>query len=222
MKRTKLVIMDAHFNTAGWLGALFSKVSVFQKLSDIDCHTVVAFEGGTDIRPGFYGQLPGYHTQPPHKYRDDLENEAFRKAVRVDAGIVGICRGAQLACALSGGSLIQHVTGHVCSTGHFMATKDSHHFAVTSHHHQMMYPFDMKEDEFELIGWAASRDHPRPMFLSDRYLGADDRDHFPPDTEPEIVWFPVTQSIAIQGHPEWATPNGMYQNYCRDLVRKYL
>jgi hypothetical protein len=35
----------------------------------------------------------------------------------------------------------------------------------------------------------------------------------------EIVWFPKTRSLAIQGHPEYfQSPNALFVLYCRYLV----
>lgn len=220
MIRDTLLVLDANFKTARWLGQLFSKVETYQRLSQVKPGCVLAFEGGNDIHPSFYNQKAGFHTQTANFKRDSIEYEAFKKAVKVKAGIVGICRGAQLACALSGGSLIQHVTGH--HGDHWIATEDKqHNFIVTSSHHQMMYPFDLKDEEYSLLAWS-SNSQAGNVPRSDVYLGEDDMIVQIPDKEPEVVWFPKTRSIAIQGHPEWATHNGVYQRYCRDLVTKYL
>lgn len=214
MERKKLLILDCHFGTAKWLGRLFSKVETYRKLAQITPDSVLAFEGGVDINTHFYKQKKGWFTQDPSFQRDTIEGSAFKRAVEKGAGIVGICRGAQLATALSGGSLIQHVTGHGVS--HYIKTsQDNHNFSVTSSHHQMMNPFEMPEDDYELLAWSAE-----PQ--SDVYLNGEDETSFVPEKEPEVVWYKQTKALAIQGHPEWATEGGLYQQYCRKLVTQYL
>jgi hypothetical protein len=55
---------------------------------------------------------------------------------------------------------------------------------ATSTHHQMMYPYNVRN--FELIAWASTR-------LSDIYEMSGERDavtQLPQDREPEIVYYP--------------------------------
>ena len=51
--------------------------------------------------------------------------------------------------------------------------------------------------------------------------------------EPEIVWYPKTKGLCIQGHPEYMKPTTYFANgdvdqensfvaYSRYLIRKYL
>jgi hypothetical protein len=40
--------------------------------------------------------------------------------------------------------------------------------------------------------------------------------------EPEIVYFPQTRFLAIQGHPEWMSAQPGFRKLCVDLVREYL
>lgn len=219
MKRDTLLILDSGFQTARWLGQLFPKVERYNRLAQIGPNCVLAFEGGVDISPRLYGQRSGFHTQDASYQRDDIERHAMMKAIKVKAGIVGICRGAQLACAMSGGTLIQHVTGH--HGNHWIRTKDNHNFLVTSSHHQMMNPFDLPDADYELLGWT-SNGTGKTWAASSMYLGEDDETVMIPEKEPEVVFFRKTQAIAIQGHPEWAKHDGVMQTYCRDIIKKHL
>ncbi len=68
--------------------------------------------GGADLDPARYGQpLAGAEDIEPD--RDALEAEAW--AVAADRGlpVLGLCRGLQAINVFSGGSLLQHVPGHV-------------------------------------------------------------------------------------------------------------
>jgi gamma-glutamyl-gamma-aminobutyrate hydrolase PuuD len=104
---------------------------------------IVIFHGGVDINPALYNDRPHPMTQKPNTPRDIIEVECMKKALEVGAFIYGICRGAQLACALNGGKLNQHITGHTGSNH----SLDQLPFKSNSCHHQAMLP----EGNFEVI-----------------------------------------------------------------------
>ena len=91
---------------------------------------------------------------------------------------------------------------------------------ATSSHHQMLNLTSLVEHEdYEMLAWAEDSDG---LPLSGQYLGADDITSIVPPVEPEAVFFPKTNALAIQGHPEWAFGMPAYLAYCRDLVKTYL
>ena len=220
--RDTLIVVDASFKTSRVFASLFRNASLFTSLRQIDEFSVVCFEGGTDINPMLYGAAKNSWTQNPDVGRDKTEANIFKRCMQTGAAVLGICRGAQLACALSGGTLIQHVTGHE-NGSHSMfignAVKQEHWndkvISTTSCHHQMMYPFDMAPEDFSVLAWA---EKPR----SQCYWEEKGETLRIPPVEPEVVWFPKTRSIAIQGHPEWAEMGGDYMRYSCDLVRQFL
>ena len=111
--------------------------------------------GGEDISPGIYGQSPSRFTDArgqPSK-RDKEEMEWARLAIEKKIPIIGICRGAQLMCAVSGGSLIQHVSNHA-GPPHRLSTIDGKEIWTNSVHHQMMNPFKV---DHELIACAPEK-----------------------------------------------------------------
>ncbi len=150
--------------------------------------------------------------------RDQAEAKLFAKAVDAGLVILGVCRGAQLGCALSGGILIQDVSGH--GIDHMVTTIDGRSFRSSSLHHQMMYPWDV---EHELIAWC---NYPK----SEDYVGLTDieMEKWPTqqyDTkdlpiEPEIVWFPKTKCLGIQGHPEMMDSDCIFNQYLQNLVKE--
>ena len=166
---------------------------------------LLIFEGGVDISPSLYGELPHPQTQYANKNRDALECHVFDLARSLEIPMVGICRGAQLFTALLGGRLIQHVNGHlsdhkiVCN---YPKDSDSpaQYFQVTSCHHQMMVP----PKEHVLIGWSDGISSPTAKF------------------EPEIVYYPQAKALAIQSHPEWMDEYDPFVVYCRTLVNTLL
>jgi hypothetical protein len=173
---------------------------------------VVLFEGGTDVDPALYGQKLGSRTDNPDRRRDAREKNLFEEAQKVGAACIGVCRGAQLLTVLSGGKLVQHVTGH--GSPHMMITDKGQQIPVTSTHHQMCNPFDMPKEDVYFLGWAKDR-------LSKSYLDGDNKEVDVP-LEPEILWFPKTRSLAIQGHPEYVGKNTPFPIHCRKLVSMFI
>lgn len=182
-------------------------------LAEIDA---VVFWGGTDIHPSYYNekahprsQVAGLSAPPP---RDVFEWKMMLWCKMNDVPMIGVCRGAQLMCAFAGGSLIQHVDGH--HGDHNMITDDGRNMGTTSCHHQMMYPYDVNH---ELLAWAAPA-------LSRVYQdgGVHNITNMSDKREPEVVYFPDINGLAIQGHPEWAATSSPFNQYVLELVREKL
>lgn len=181
---------------------------------------VLLLEGSAaDVDPKFYGDSIGSFLSTPDTERDSRELAQLRRFTDIGAKVLGICKGAQLACVFAGGNLIQHVTGHGVWNGHQIVTDDGQYMLSSSVHHQMMDPFDLSDEQYKILAHT-----PRP--LSDRYLDGKDREYsFPLGckfVEPEIVWFPKIKALAIQGHPEYMKSDAPFVNHCRTLVERYL
>lgn len=179
---------------------------------DID---LVVFTGGADVSPRLYNEQKGKYTNINEK-RDKIEKDYFNAFKYIPK--LGICRGSQFLTVMNGGKLIQHVSGHTQS--HSMEMKDSpfsitQTFEITSTHHQMLFPFNLKN--YELIAWAKT-------FRSDTYLDGKDKEINLPKQflEPEIVYYPNTNSLAIQGHPEFESCPKSTSNMCKNLIHKFL
>lgn len=172
--------------------------------------------GGTDIHPSFYKAKPHRTNQTwgqhPSK-RDVFEWKAIKFCVHHEIPIIGICRGAQLLCAAAGGKLIQHVENHM--GWHSITFADGSTSTTNSLHHQMMYPFDVDHD---LIAWSSKR---LSACYEEEVVGVNNLTMLE-KPEPEIVWFPQLQGLAIQGHPEGYSPPPDFERLCCDLVEKYL
>lgn len=164
-----------------------------QNIEDAD---VVVLTGGADINPAIYGKEA--HPTSWWSERRDAEEIAGFKATRPDQIIVGICRGAQLSCALYGGILVQDVSGHAGCGQHRMANADGKTYPIVSIHHQMMYPWDLPEEDYDVLYWA---DHISSRYLGDGVSEAVVR----ANVEPEVAVFHregLPTCLAIQGHPE--------------------
>ncbi|MFF1543200.1 gamma-glutamyl-gamma-aminobutyrate hydrolase family protein [Streptomyces sp. NPDC058291] len=73
--------------------------------------------GGPDVEPGRYGARPDPRTGPPARERDAWELALIEAALSAGLPLLGICRGMQLLNVALGGTLTQHVEGHVEAVG---------------------------------------------------------------------------------------------------------
>lgn len=202
-----------------WYGAHHPFVHMFDRVEYVEDYSakltendVILFGGGADIWAHLYGQQPNrYNGTHAQTMRDINEEKLFKLGVEAGAKFLGICRGAQLLCALSGGSLIQHVTGHA-GEDHNMVTKDGELISVSSAHHQMLYPFNV---DHEMIAYSEER-------RSRCYLIEKEKDLGEIPVEPEVVYFPKTKALAIQYHPEFMDSTSRGVSYAQELVTQYL
>lgn len=189
------------------------------KISDADC---LMLTGGEDVNPATYGDPVGSQTYFSRRdgYEIDFVNQAEKKGIP----IIGICRGHQMLCALSGGKLIQDVTGHIGT--HSVDTYDGKTLQTSSLHHQMVR---LENVDHELLAWTKG--------LSIRYLDGNDQELYGHEfidnmtttggakvsthVEPEVVYFKKLRGLGIQGHPEMMRPNHAFVQWCLDQVRKY-
>lgn len=178
---------------------------------DLQPGDVLIVWGGEDISPALYNRPKSIHTgagdQP--SFRDQIEWNLMQRAKAIGIPIIGVCRGAQMLCALSGGYLIQDVTHHAGWGGHEVHTFDGKKLIVNSLHHQMMAPWQV---DHKLLAWSEKR--------STHYVDGHDRVDVP--NEPEFVYFPETRGYAIQWHPEYLdypVPSSVYAlNYIKESL----
>ena len=177
---------------------------------DID---LVLFTGGEDVNPAHYNENIGKYTHI-NSNRDKKEIDTFYR-FKGKSFLLGICRGNQLLTILSGGKLIQHVEGHC--RDHSMVLNNSLKYNITSSHHQMIYPFDLNEKDYELIAYSE-------YFQSNTYLNGDNEEIELSNNflEPEIVYYKKTNALCIQGHPEWNHCEKRTSQMCLNLIDKYL
>jgi len=177
---------------------------------DID---LVLFTGGEDVNPQYYNEQIGKYTHINNN-RDEKEIDTFHR-FRNHSFLLGICRGSQLLTVLSKGKLIQHVEGHC--RDHSMILNNKLRYTITSSHHQMLYPFNLKEKDYELVAYSE-------YFQSNTYLNGDNEEiELSKDfLEPEIVYYKNTNALCIQGHPEWSHCEKRTSQMCLNLIDKYL
>ncbi|MEE4542907.1 gamma-glutamyl-gamma-aminobutyrate hydrolase family protein [Streptomyces sp. V4-01] len=108
----------------------------------------VIVAGGPDVAPGLYGAARDPRTGPEAPARDAWESALLTAALRADRPLLGVCRGMQLLNVVRGGTLAQHIEGHLDAPGVFgtheiaatpgtlLASLLPDPVAVPTHHHQ--------------------------------------------------------------------------------------
>lgn len=177
--------------------ASFLKTKFRVKFTDNPYHAnIVLFPGGADVSPSLYGAKQHHTTYCD--IEQDLQHFNLFKLLKDNTDILklGICRGSQLLCVANGGKLIQNVNNHIGI--HNIINKKGNIFPITSTHHQMAFPFNLLSSEYEIMAWAEPK-------LSTIYEGDKiNIDKLEEDIfkEPEVTYYPITNSLGIQGHPE--------------------
>lgn len=193
------------------------KDSVVTSFEDAD---IVLAPGGSDLNPVVYGHSK-LSTTFVNSKSDSEELNLLDRAIFYNKFIIGICKSAQTLTALAGGWLIQDVDHH--HSHHEIETSDGKTFTVNSSHHQMCYPYDLPDEDYQLLGWAKG--------ISSKYIiqnnknywedlyGQVDGGYF---KEPEVVYYPGIKGLAVQFHPEYTSAPKEANEWLNQLVIKLL
>lgn len=185
---------------------------IVYKVSDAQ---LVVFTGGEDVDPSLYG-CDKHPSTFSNLNRDLYEQDIFKQVNPEKQVCLGICRGSQFLCVMNGGKLVQDVTNHALGTTHAI-TNGNLIYQITSTHHQMQYPFDLKVFDYDLLYLSYN--------IGSYYYEGDKIDPYKIEgKEPEIVLYHkqgFPKCLAVQGHPEMI-PNSqvakMINNLITDLV----
>lgn len=174
-----------------------------------DAKGYLLLHGGEDISPSIYNEKNSRFCHAPSvpSNRDKAEIALVKRARDLDLVILGICRGAQLLCALDGGKLVQHIIGHH-DHEHIVQIPDTGITLGKSNtaHHQMMVPRQSKMTQ--ILGVVP---HGVMGYSEDNTI----RDY----TEvPEIVSFSKLKGFGVQFHPEWMKPDDAIVKWCRNYI----
>lgn len=193
--------------------SLFADQDGFQVHGTGDDFDLVCFTGGTDVDPDVYGAKRHPYTSDPDTGRDRFEVALYHHCIGRNIPMVGICRGAQLLTVLSGGRLFQHVNNHERSheaVVQYPGEEGTETMIVTSSHHQMM---DLSgHTNVRVLGWS------KP--LSSTYENGDGvlPKSLWPSRDIEIAYFPLTNALCHQPHPEWMDQAAPYRQFFFDTV----
>ena len=187
---------------------IFDTVKDIINPKDLEVGDVLMLWGGQDIGTTLYGQQPNrYTTQGMPSKRDVDEIELIKAATRLDIPIIGVCRGAQLLTALTGGTLVQHVADH--GRSHAILCHDTGKtIRVNSAHHQVCQPVMPAEILASSMEPVAAYDKDSKEFMLQEV--------------PEVIHFPQIRAIGIQFHPEWTDCSREAINYAAECIQEYL
>lgn len=183
-----------------------STLLCLEEVHDIDDNPdVILYLGGTDVNPSLYGEKPLTTTQRPHLIRDAKEIYDYNMGLEWSAINIGICRGAQFLNVMNGGKLWQHVTDHQGNHPVELKGPDKYQGYVqtlSSDHHQLIIPpRNGNEKHNPYVITATSNVKPKHWFNNSKERNI-------PRVEIEGIWFPNTNSLGVQWHPQWDTASG--------------
>jgi gamma-glutamyl-gamma-aminobutyrate hydrolase PuuD len=182
-KRTVYVIGGSK-DYANWMQAKI--------INDMEKADLVVLTGGEDVDPSWY-KKDAHPFTSSNIERDYFEVKEFQKALKLKKHMIGICRGAQLMCVMNGGILVQHQANpYFLHRLHTFDDKEG--ILTTSLHHQAAFPFDLPKDRCKILAWTNG--------ISSFHYSQSWREELNPPQECEIVFYPESRCLGIQGHPE--------------------
>lgn len=210
MKKAKVYVQGRSFNEM--TASVFRSEGSYEIVNDLTKSDIVVWTGGEDINPVLYGEKPIHGTH--FTRRDIADVEAIETAVSLNKFLVGICRGAQLLNVIpNGGSMWQDCDRHNSGPHTTFDCVSGTWIETNSVHHQQM----RVTDKAEIIAWAAESNYKKSEKESWR------RDFkktlLEKDKDVEACWYPDTQSLLVQWHPEFGHPETT--RYFHFLMDKY-
>lgn len=198
---TKLNVFITHRAFYNYIMNLFIKYD-FNIVNDVDDADVIVFSGGADINPFLYNN----HRHPTTSFVDWYDTEEvgyYHRAQELGIPCVGICRGAQLLCALNNGELWQDVNGHANGDHEAFTFGTNIPVLVSSMHHQMLKLTNQTNEHIMLLVSHISTRKEAMSQLEDTskvvkkvVLEGEVEDDI------EAIFFPSTNSLCFQAHPE--------------------
>ena len=172
---------------------------------------LIILTGGEDVDPSLYKE--DVHPTTGYNTARDIDEMAIWNDIKSNNPNVltlGICRGSQLGCVMSGGKLVQHMNHPYM---HMVKTPEGKEYEVTSTHHQMQYPFNLNEEDYKIMASCEITKHTYADGIPEGMKN--------PPVDPEIVFYPKTKILAVQGHPEMV-PNSEFAEEVNKLVNELL
>lgn len=175
---------------------------------------IIVWNGGEDIATNIYLEEPVMRGIPLHRSPRDIDEIALFDEYKRDKSklLIGICRGAQLLNCLNGGSLYQDVDGHN-RTHDMIDLRTKEVISVTSTHHQQMRP---APKDGIVVGVSSCSTYKDCMDGVTHHSTTQDLVN---GVDVEIMWYPKTNTLCIQGHPEYV-PGSRFAKYTSELIKE--
>lgn len=180
MQRRQSELYGACLSLAGGAGALYTQGGAAQLAGRFDG---LLLAGGGDPHPALYGQKRESDTLSIDPIRDAEEQALLEAFMARHKPVLGVCRGVQMLNVCCGGTLHQHVEGHMdgchgVSCIAELAALIGASPTVNSYHHQTI---DRIAPGFRVAARAA-------------------------DNTIEALWHRTQPILGVQWHPERMTP----------------
>lgn len=197
--------------------ALFQNTYGFERTHDPAEADIIIWNGGADIGTSIYGETPVDRRIPYEKSIRDLEEIALFDKYKDDSAklLIGICRGSQLLNCLNGGKLYQDVNGHASGDHLMFDIRTEDVIRITSTHHQQMRP---NLDTGVVLAIASES---TAKNCQDGITHYERSRLLSKGQDVEVVWYPNTRTLCIQGHPEYV-PGTKFSDYTLGLVKEFL
>ncbi len=197
VKSRRIFVVGGDIGYSNWMEA----TGIVASLDEAD---LVVFTGGEDVSPHLYNKQKHPLTSN-NPARDEREQIMFKQAVGMGKPMVGICRGAQFLCVMSGGELIQHQdNNNFIHPIHTDKLNPDEVIYITSTHHQAMYPWMVKN--WNLLGWTKDMlTYHYGENVNDELVRIDGKGKYVAPArgrEVEVAHFADSNCLCIQGHPE--------------------
>lgn len=201
-----MILYSPDYENNPFLG--FKKTMLVEKQADIKKDGCLLLWGGEDIAPSIYGEKPNkyVYVKSPSD-RDTFEMSLILHCIKNNIPMIGICRGAQLLCAVAGGKLAQHIEGHGRSHAVTLHDEGDVEIYCNSSHHQMMLPPSSAVVLASAKGTTGLNQHNEAV------------KH---ERVNEVVWFPSINALGIQPHPEWSNCSQDFIDYCNRKIKQYI
>lgn len=187
---------------------IFQNVVYVNSINEVKDADALVLWGGEDIGTEIYGQKANHYVFRTKKSERDIKEIAMvREAIKNQIPIIGICRGAQLLCALAGGSLVQHIGGHGHTHDVTLHDEENKVIQCNSSHHQMMLPPPNAKILATSKETSGVGQHNELLRIPKVF---------------EVVYFPNMKGLGIQPHPEWTSCPQEFINYCVRKIKEYL
>lgn len=205
MSKRVLIVGGADYAMAKMFIANGWSTTINELDTDVD---LVQFTGGADVDPSYYQEQKHAATWS-NPSRDAREAGIFQE-FKGKVPMAGICRGGQFLNVMNGGKMWQHVNNHATSKLHeaFDHINNKTLF-VTSTHHQMIIP-----TESAILCMTANEATVKQGYDKEE-VG-----HVNPDIE--SVYYPETNSLCYQPHPEYLDANHPCQKTYFDYLSLFM
>lgn len=169
MKRLKILLYADAFN--GKVGqsiqyvefaSQFGEVILVHPQSDMEFllkhGDVLLVPGGADVSSNTYGEIPGFYNGRANAHYEYMDEHLLLPWLHANKPTIGICRGAQVINTVLGGTLHQHITGHVQGKDRHITTEEMYTdvegfnvHEINTIHHQAVREL---APSLSLLGWS--------------------------------------------------------------------